>query len=71
MFDPFYTLQDSGEGVGLGLSICYGIVQEHGGEISAFNLHPQGAAVVVELPVVRAAGKKSAPVDGAAHRVTV
>jgi K+-sensing histidine kinase KdpD len=26
-------------------------VKEHGGEISAFNLHPRGAAVVVELPV--------------------
>ena len=71
MFDPFHTLQDSGDSVGMGLSLCYSIVQEHGGEISAFNLHPHGAAVAVELPVVRAAGKKSAPVDGAAHRVTV
>jgi signal transduction histidine kinase len=50
-FDPFYTTRQPGEGAGLGLSICYGIVREHGGEISAFNLHPQGAAVVVELPV--------------------
>jgi K+-sensing histidine kinase KdpD len=37
--------------MGLGLSVCYGIVHEHGGEISAFNLHPHGAAVSVELPV--------------------
>jgi signal transduction histidine kinase len=36
--------------MGLGLSVCYGIVHEHGGEISAFNLHPHGAAVAVELP---------------------
>jgi signal transduction histidine kinase len=50
-FDPFYTTRQPGEGSGLGLSICYGIVREHGGEISAFNLHPHGAAVVVELPV--------------------
>ncbi len=50
-FDPFYTTQQPGEGMGLGLSICYGIVREHGGEISAFNLHPRGAAVVLELPV--------------------
>ena len=49
-FDPFYTTREPGEGTGLGLSICYGIVREHGGEISAFNLHPHGAAVVVELP---------------------
>ena len=51
VFDPFYTRQHVGEGAGLGLSICYGIVREHGGEISAFNLHPRGAAVVVEVPL--------------------
>ncbi len=50
-FDPFYTTQQVGAGPGMGLSICYGIVREHGGEISAFNLHPHGAAVVVELPI--------------------
>ncbi len=57
VFDPFYTTKGPEQGAGLGLSICYGIVREHGGEISAFNLHPRGAAVVVELPlrkVVRA-----------------
>jgi signal transduction histidine kinase len=51
VFDLFYTTQAPGDGDGLGLSICYGIVREHGGEISAFNLHPRGAAVVVELPL--------------------
>jgi signal transduction histidine kinase len=71
MFDPFHTLQDSGDSVGMGLSLCYSIVQEHGGEISAFNLHPHGAAVAVELPVVRAAEKNSARMEGAAGRVTV
>lgn len=45
VFDPF------GPSVGMGLGICYGIVHEHGGEISAFNLHPYGAAVMVELPL--------------------
>jgi K+-sensing histidine kinase KdpD len=33
------------------LGICYGIVHGHGGTISAFNLHPYGAAVMVELPL--------------------
>jgi signal transduction histidine kinase len=42
---------EPGDSMGLGLSVCYGIVHEHGGEISAFNLHPHGAAVAVELPV--------------------
>jgi signal transduction histidine kinase len=53
VFEPFYTTQAMGGGSGLGLSICYGIVREHEGEISAFNLHPVGAAVVVELPVAQ------------------
>lgn len=50
-FDPYFTTSHPGEGLGLGLSICYAIVREHGGAISAVNLHPRGAAVVVELPV--------------------
>ena len=49
VFDPFYTTRDPAEGTGLGLSICHSVVREHGGEISAFNLHPRGGAVVVEL----------------------
>jgi signal transduction histidine kinase len=50
IFDPFYTTRKPGEGVGLGLSLCYGIIREHHGKITAFNLHPHGAAVMVELP---------------------
>jgi K+-sensing histidine kinase KdpD len=42
---------EPGDSMGLGLSVCYGIVREHGGEISAFNMHPHGAALAVELPV--------------------
>jgi signal transduction histidine kinase len=49
IFDPFYVSHASHSG-GLGLSICQGIVREHGGEINAFNLYPRGATVVVELP---------------------
>ena len=49
-FDPFYSTRQQGEGLGLGLSICYSIVREHGGQIAALNALPRGAAVVVELP---------------------
>jgi two-component system NtrC family sensor kinase len=51
IFDPFYTTKKIGKGSGLGLSICYGIVKEHGGNIIAFN-HEQGGAVFqLKLPV--------------------
>ena len=51
VFDPFYTTKPVGKGTGLGLSICYGIVKEHGGEISATNLEPTGARIILELPL--------------------
>jgi signal transduction histidine kinase len=57
VFDPFYTTRDQGEGVGLGLSICYSIIREHGGQISAVNLQPRGAAVVIELPAAETDGR--------------
>ncbi|MHB1701089.1 MAG: sensor histidine kinase [Acidobacteriaceae bacterium] len=50
-FEPFFTTKQPGEGSGLGLSICYSVAREHGGEATAFNMHPHGAAVVIELPV--------------------
>ena len=51
LFEPFYTTKEVGKGTGLGLAIAYGIVQEHGGHISAAN-HPDGGAIfTVELPV--------------------
>jgi PAS domain S-box-containing protein len=51
LFEPFYTTKEVGKGTGLGLAITYGIIQEHGGHISASN-HPEGGAVfTVQLPV--------------------
>ncbi|NYF50490.1 sensor histidine kinase [Tunturiibacter gelidoferens] len=71
MFDPIYTMQEAGDGAGMGLSLSYSIVQEHGGEISAFNMHPHGAAVAVELPVRMGAEKKSVVVEEAIRRAAV
>lgn len=55
IFDPFYVGADTdvSGGAKVGLSLCHGIVHEHGGEITAFNLQPHGAAVLVNLPVNR------------------
>jgi len=49
-FDPFYTTRPIGQGTGLGLSMCYGTVKEHNGNIYVQNLEPCGAAVTIELP---------------------
>ncbi len=50
VFDPFYSTKPTGEGAGLGLSVSHGIVQEHGGNITAQNL-PVGTRFAVRLPV--------------------
>jgi two-component system NtrC family sensor kinase len=49
-FDPFYTTRPVGQGTGLGLSMCYGTIREHNGNIYAQNLQPNGAVVTIELP---------------------
>jgi len=57
VFEPFYTTKEVGKGTGLGLAIVYGIIQEHGGHISAAN-HPDGGAIfTVELPAAPAPGR--------------
>lgn len=52
VFDPFFTTREVGQGTGLGLSVCYGIVREHGGTITARNAAGGGAAFTIELPVM-------------------
>jgi two-component system NtrC family sensor kinase len=55
VFDPFYTTRPVGQGIGLGLSACYGIVQEHGGKISCRNRETGGAIFQIDLPAIGAA----------------
>jgi len=62
-----------GSAQGLGLSVCYAIVREHGGAISAVNLHPGGAAVVIELPLdaEKTAEKRGGRDDSGRHPAIV
>jgi len=50
VFDPFFTTKKTGEGTGLGLSLAYGAVTEHGGRIHARSQLGKGTTFVVELP---------------------
>jgi signal transduction histidine kinase len=50
MFEPFYTTKDVGQGTGLGLSVVYGIVEEHSGRIDVETEVGVGTRITVVLP---------------------
>ncbi len=51
IFEPFFTTKPPGEGPGLGLALCRGIVEEHGGSITLGNAPAGGALFVIALPL--------------------
>jgi PAS domain S-box-containing protein len=59
LFDPFFTTKEVGHGVGLGLSISYGIIQKHLGRIYVERTGSTGTTFVIELPVYKGDNEKN------------
>lgn len=53
IYDPFFTTKEVGKGTGLGMSISYGIVQEHGGDLKVKTREGEGTCFTVLLPAVK------------------
>jgi len=64
IFEPFFTTKKT-EGTGLGLPVCYGIIQWHQGAISVFNNSSGGATFHITLPIER---QDEQPVQNTARR---
>ncbi|MCP4547501.1 MAG: response regulator [bacterium] len=58
MFEPFFTTKSKTEGTGMGLAVVYGIISEHGGDISVSSRPGEGTTFRILLPCVQAAEKQ-------------
>jgi signal transduction histidine kinase len=50
IFEPFYTTKEVGKGSGLGLSISYGIIEKHNGNIDVISEPGKGTEFIISLP---------------------
>jgi len=51
IFDSFFTTKGEVKGVGLGLSVCYGFIKDHGGDIEVKSQEDVGTTFIITLPV--------------------
>ncbi|MGD8259119.1 MAG: ATP-binding protein, partial [Desulfobacterales bacterium] len=62
IFDSFFTTKDEIKGVGLGLSVCYGFIKDHGGDIQVNSQVGNGTTFTVSLPVHKGAKSDNAEI---------
>jgi len=58
IFDSFFTTKDSITGVGLGLSVCYGFIKDHGGDIQVKSKVDSGTTFTITFPIFRESAEK-------------
>jgi len=58
IYDPFFTTKGIGRGTGLGLSVSYGILQEHGGSIAVDSKEGRGTTVLLNFPLEKRNGER-------------
>lgn len=54
IFDPFYTTKEPGKGTGLGLYVCYRIIEDIGGAIQAESTPGKGTTILIDIPLLSA-----------------
>ncbi len=63
IFDPFFTTKLTGDGTGLGLAVCYGILTAHDGSIDVINLEEGGTKFIISLPAVNVASSHKPDIE--------
>ena len=59
IFDSFFTTKDSVKGVGLGLSVCYGFIKDHGGDIDVKSKVDSGTTFTITFPIIQQSAEKT------------
>ena len=58
IFDSFFTTKDSIKGVGLGLSVCYGFIKDHGGDVQVQSQVGTGTTFEIKFPILQVTSEK-------------